>query len=327
MAQDLTEFEGTPCLNCGFELTGPYCAQCGQRATDVNLSVRTLVVEFADSLFSWEMGFWQTFKRLVFQPGELTREYVVGRRKRYSSPIKLYLGTSLVFFFLMNLFGSDLESANVHIDNEDGERAVMTGREAARMFSSGFMDGITDTTSAATIDSLVALANDIAEKAEAADAAGDTVLAGDSEADARVDEAFEEVEKWKNRFMTYFPRAMFLMVPVSAMLFQLVYWRRQRPFLQNMVFSLHMHALFFFTASVAVLLAQIPPEGVGDALALIVFTTIPINIVRAQRRVFGDSWWKAILRGGVVWHVYGFFLTIVVVGVVLLMVYQAGGFS
>ena len=100
MAPDLTEYHGTPCLNCGSTLTGNYCSACGQRATDVNLSFRTLAVEFVESLFSLEFGFWQTFKRLVLFPGTLTSEYIAGRRKRYSSPVKLYLGTSLVFFFL-----------------------------------------------------------------------------------------------------------------------------------------------------------------------------------------------------------------------------------
>ena len=66
MAQNLTEYQGTDCLNCGTQLTGNYCVECGQRATNVNLSVQTLVVEFVESLFSLEFGFWQTFKRLAF---------------------------------------------------------------------------------------------------------------------------------------------------------------------------------------------------------------------------------------------------------------------
>ncbi len=105
MTQDISKFHGTQCLNCGTELSGDFCFNCGQRATDINLSVRTLIVEFVESLFSWEFGFWQTLKHLIFYPGSLTEEYIVGRRKRYSSPIRLYLLTSILVFFVINITG------------------------------------------------------------------------------------------------------------------------------------------------------------------------------------------------------------------------------
>lgn len=41
-----------------------------------------------------------TVKLLVLKPGELTREFVAGRRARYISPLRVYLTFSLLFFFL-----------------------------------------------------------------------------------------------------------------------------------------------------------------------------------------------------------------------------------
>ena len=41
-----------------------------------------------------------TVKLLVFKPGQLTREFVEGRRARYISPLRVYLTFSLLFFFL-----------------------------------------------------------------------------------------------------------------------------------------------------------------------------------------------------------------------------------
>ena len=306
MSQDLAQFAGTPCLNCGHELTGPFCAQCGQRATDVNLSVRTLVVEFAESLFSWELGFWQTFKRLVFMPGALSAEYIVGRRKRYSSPIKLYLGTSLVFFFLAGILGGDGENTRIQVVDNSGEKVELTGSEATDALRDGLGEAMGDSIAAAQADSAL-----------------QEVIA-DLPAGEHLGKALKEPGAMERRFMAYFPRAMFLMVPLAAFLFSLVYYRRKRPFLHYLVFALHMHALFYFTASVAMLLGQIPPENVGDSLALVALLSFPVNIVRAQRQVFHDGWFKAFLRASLVWHVYGFFLTVVVVAIGAWLIMGAG---
>jgi hypothetical protein len=45
----------------------------------------------------------KTVKLLVLQPGQLTRDFVEGRRARYISPLRLYLTFSLLFFALAAL--------------------------------------------------------------------------------------------------------------------------------------------------------------------------------------------------------------------------------
>ena len=42
----------------------------------------------------------KTVKLLVTRPGQLTREFIDGRRARYISPIRVYLTFSVLFFFL-----------------------------------------------------------------------------------------------------------------------------------------------------------------------------------------------------------------------------------
>ncbi|MCP4572216.1 MAG: DUF3667 domain-containing protein [bacterium] len=299
MEQTPEELTGTPCLNCGDELTGNFCANCGQQVRDVNISVKSLAVEFTESLFSLEFGFWQTFKRLVFLPGTLTAEYVAGRRKKYSSPIRLYLGTSLLFFFAIGFFGGD--KSFIQVGDDDGNVTAMTGDEAMAALREGFADTPGDSMAGAPMDSLLA----------------------DIPANEKIGDLLRDPDRAKQRLFSYLPRAMFLMVPISALLFRLAYVRHKRPYLHYLVFSLHLHALFYFTATVSGLLGLIRPEAVGDSLALIVLVTFPINTVRAQRRAFGDSWWKALLKAGLVWHVYGFILTLVIFSVLVLMVVTA----
>lgn len=302
MVQNLKEFHDTQCLNCGATLGGNYCSNCGQRATDVNLSLRTLLVEFVESLFSLEFGFWQTFKRLVFYPGSLTEEYIVGRRKRYSSPIRLYLLTSILFFFVISFSGGQSVQFSTG-DAEDGG-VELTGAEAILEMQSQLVEA-TEDTSKVESDSFFQNSFEGIKRSE------------------KTQRFLEDPEAAKNRFLSYAPRAMFLMVPLVALLYKILYFRHHKPYLHFLVFALHLHALFYLVLSVSELLSLIQPKGLGEGLAVLVFLSFPVTAIRAQRRVFGDNWIKAIFKSGLVWHVYGFFLALVIVGVAALTVYRS----
>jgi hypothetical protein len=42
------------CLNCGATLTGPYCARCGQKRPEPDLTLRELLRETTHELTHWE---------------------------------------------------------------------------------------------------------------------------------------------------------------------------------------------------------------------------------------------------------------------------------
>jgi len=86
------------CLNCGAELGGQYCGQCGQRATSRFISLWELVRDAFGDLFELDSRLWRTLLPLLARPGRLTRDYLEGRRARYMPPFRMYLVLSLVFF-------------------------------------------------------------------------------------------------------------------------------------------------------------------------------------------------------------------------------------
>ena len=77
------------CLNCGTQLTGPYCSACGQKA-HVHRSVRGFLQDFVQGLFNFEGKIWRTLPMLAWRPGEMTRRYIAGERARFISPVALY---------------------------------------------------------------------------------------------------------------------------------------------------------------------------------------------------------------------------------------------
>jgi hypothetical protein len=96
--------EVTPdCLNCNATLHGPYCHSCGQKATAANVSMHDFVHEATHEFLHLDGKILQTVKLLVRKPGQLTREFLDGRRARFISPVRVYLTFSLIFFTLATL--------------------------------------------------------------------------------------------------------------------------------------------------------------------------------------------------------------------------------
>src|SRR5205807_3079823 len=92
----------THCENCGAQLLGKYCAQCGQPAIDYRRSFRHVIVDVLDSFLNWDSKFFATIGLLIVKPWRLTNEFLAGKRVRYLHPLRLYLLASILFFFAVN---------------------------------------------------------------------------------------------------------------------------------------------------------------------------------------------------------------------------------
>jgi Protein of unknown function (DUF3667) len=93
----------THCENCGTELRGHYCSNCGQAAIDYRRSFRHVIVDVLDSFLNWDSKFVRTIGLLLWRPGWLTNQFVDGRRVRFLHPLRLYLLVSIVFFLCAKL--------------------------------------------------------------------------------------------------------------------------------------------------------------------------------------------------------------------------------
>ena len=88
------------CLNCGAALAGPFCAECGQRALPPHPSTRELLDDALEHFLGWDGKFAETLRLIVARPGELTRQWLEGRRVHFISPLRLYFSASLVYFLI-----------------------------------------------------------------------------------------------------------------------------------------------------------------------------------------------------------------------------------
>ena len=103
------------CLNCGTALEGPFCYYCGQPDKNFMRFFPVLMREFLEDFLELDSRFTRTMRPLLFLPGRLTRDYLDGRRFRYTPPLRLYIFSSMLFFILAAM----LAGSAITIDSSD----------------------------------------------------------------------------------------------------------------------------------------------------------------------------------------------------------------
>ena len=105
------------CKNCSTEIDGNFCAFCGQRYHAHKESFGELVYEFISDFVHFDSRFFKTVLPLIFNPGKLTKSYNEGRQRSQFHPIRLYMFSSFVYFFLFFSF-NNIEGRFENTNNE-----------------------------------------------------------------------------------------------------------------------------------------------------------------------------------------------------------------
>ena len=90
----------TICKNCQAKFENAYCSTCGQRDIDLERPIWGLIGDVVKETFEVDGRAAATIKTLFRHPGKLTSEFLAGRRRTYTSPLRLYLVISISFFVL-----------------------------------------------------------------------------------------------------------------------------------------------------------------------------------------------------------------------------------
>lgn len=88
----------TECKNCQSRFEGAYCPNCGQHDVDLERPIWNLIGDIVNETFEVDGRSALTIKTLFRKPGMLTSEFLAGRRRTYTSPLRLYLAISILFF-------------------------------------------------------------------------------------------------------------------------------------------------------------------------------------------------------------------------------------
>jgi Protein of unknown function (DUF3667) len=277
----------TGCANCGAPFVPErrrFCPECGQETHVQPPRLVEFLQQFGGAYFSTEGALWRTLKLLLFKPGELTRQYLAGRRKHYVLPLRLYLTISLATLLVVRLAGS----VEVNLQPEASKEIAKAGNNLVINLGGGqaglregvfFCDNLP-----AWVCKRFKRRIDIDPKAMSS-----------------------EIGFIKERFLGNLGGAMFLLLPAFALSLKLAYLGRRMRYTEHLVFALHVHAFWFLALMVAM-------SGV-DWLVLVLMLGVPVYTLLAMKRVYGGRLWPRLLRAALVSVLYGVVLTAAVVGV------------
>ena len=113
------------------------------------------------------------------------------------------------------------------------------------------------------------------------------------------------------------PKAMFILVPVFALITRLLWHRRFRRYPSHLYFALHLHAAWFLAVGTVTIIAIPLPETVIRALGAAMVIYIVGYTLVALRRVFGNRWPATIVKSIVLGAMYAVCLFSVAFGLLV----------
>jgi hypothetical protein len=300
------------CRNCGASVTGDYCAACGQE-TQVKLpTARVFLREATGRYVALDGRLWRTLAALLFRPGFLTREYLVGRRRRYIRPARLFLVLSLALFAAIRF----LADAPMHVAEDpawisDAKTGAKAEAEPLLKFDEGESGGeIPLPGFTIHVDRYMNL------EVEGVDSA----WARDVQRRLQHFNRLNRQEKYEQIFLgavRYGPYAMFVLMPAFALLQMLVYLGRGRPYpdrprlyAEHLVFAAHTHAFLFLVGVLALALPFGPISAALEAWCL-------VYMLWATKAVYRGRWLGVVARAFLVGVCYSMLFGLVVAGLVL----------
>jgi hypothetical protein len=270
------------CLNCGSTLVEAFCARCGQRNMDMRIPARDLALDAVEDGLSLDSRVARTLAPFLFRPGFLTLEWTSGRRARFSSPLRLYLLTSFVFFLASGLAG---DGNPIRFDVTPDASQLQQAQQDPD--AAGVpVDGAAAAKEAKEASNVPAGTEEQHQKLRTQGWLGRSI--DDRwQVFARMPRQ-EFLSRINAAFREWVPRVMFLLVPAAVVILALL-WRR-RWLSEHVVLSLHLHAFAFTVFTVLLALRLLPWPGPRAVLEPVLALALPLYFLLALRRVYGQAW-------------------------------------
>ncbi len=325
------------CENCGAGLSGPYCAQCGQHDVDYHRSFRHLIHEILENLFHFEGKFLVTVAWLVAKPGQLTKEFNAGRRQAQLNPLRFYLFVTVLFFFVLTFFnhghlfpiekGGEIDrsmQASVKTSIAAVESAELKGEQKQvykQLIRQASKDGKLKAAAPAEIAKVLHEIAEEAKKTPPGDPSSKTgrkiTTVNDPNASPGATITIDESTDIGKRLAAKFasgeltPAMVFAelehrigpvlccALPLFALLLKLFYIRRERFYIQHLIFSLHLHTWAFMAFLLADGYGRLAALGPNWLFWLFVWAFVGWVIwypLMSFRVVYGQSWRKIIVK-------------------------------
>ncbi|NOX70125.1 MAG: DUF4286 family protein [Gammaproteobacteria bacterium] len=295
------------CLNCGAALAGQYCANCGQRANSRLISVWELIRDAFGDLLELDSRIWQTLIPLAIRPGQLTRDYLRGRRARFMPPFRTYLVLSVLFFLVA--FFDPQETLSILFEAEPAASPAQV--EEGALTRQEFFDELADRTETSShggvkfsLDGI-----DVGESCQLDDFDESEMPAWLGRrltkerlkvmCDRMIAQDGAGLRGFADKMLENVPAGLFILLPLMALILNILYPLSKRYYVEHLLFVIHYHAFFFLALITQILSLRLAAliglsERVDKAIVSVFSIYIVVYLYRAMRRVYEQGHWATV---------------------------------
>ena len=279
---EVTHYVTPDCLNCGQPLSSSdkFCSNCGQKNIE-KLSFSSFLNQIISGFFSYDSRFWNTFLPLIFKPGEVSKNYIQGKRIRYVNPFQMYLHVSIIFFLILSwtnktdykfdpkinnpqVLDSLLVAGNVEVDSINSK--IITDFGNGIKVSNMFLDSVYNIESKKDSVAFISFSNKfedfysfskknptIKDAKKALTTLGYPLTFWNefyyTEA-FRLKNNFEQMENGNfteivKKILSYLSIGLFIFLPLFALSLNVFYLRKRMNYMEHLVFVFHTQTVFF----------------------------------------------------------------------------------
>lgn len=295
------------CLNCGhsFAEHDIFCSQCGQKNRDSKIKFRDFINEVFKGFTSWDTKFWTTLFPLLSKPGKVSKDYIEGKRARYTNPFRFYLTTSILFFLLAGIgqkvddykqFASgnkqtekELSIINFNYNEEESDKKsndLKVGLTNDSKFSKfyNFYSENKELSTANALDSL-----------KLRRTFGNRFLY----LQAKKSYEFQENPAARNKELIatmrkQTPKALFIFLPLFALFLALIYFKKEFTYVEHLIFVFHTQTVCFFLLMLSTFFNMLfSIKDIGFLIAIFVFF---IYFFIAMKKFYGQNNWTTFTK-------------------------------
>lgn len=271
------------CLNCGAYVEKKFCPECGQENIETRENFFHLVGHFVSDYLHFDSKFFRSLIPLFTKPGFLTKEYWEGRRTQYIHPLRLFFFITIIFMVVSSLFFKKFGP-------EMKRRMIVPDKGLSAVDSSVWNSP--DTTRIIFKNETITVAK----------------LRELKQTD---DRQFRKLNSGIDVVFTNFKYVTFFLLPIYALIFMLLQYRRRLFYVDHLVYTMHLQCFVYCAFTVMWMIPLLVPqtfEFIRSASLLAVLTYLVVSF----RYLYRQSWGKTIFKSFVATFAL-FFITMIVI--------------
>jgi hypothetical protein len=129
--------------------------------------------------------------------------------------------------------------------------------------------------------------------------------------------AVENPMEFRHRLLGNASKTMFLLLPLFALVVQIVFRSARRVYLEQLILALHLHSLAFVLFAAAALISSEGHTALRFVSDLLLLLGIPIYGLLTFKKAFGFSWFSTVVRAAVVGFAYSIIFIVTEIGLIV----------